>query len=108
LFSGESFANIKELKRILVRNHTRQFYRTLAEKLLIYALGRGLDYYDVETVDQLVERLEKADGRAWALLLGVVESAPFQRRRPDPEAGGAPTPPSHGQQAQARQTYENQ
>ena len=48
---------------------------------MIYALGRGLEYYDEFTLDQIVERLTKADGRPSALLLGIVESAPFQKRR---------------------------
>jgi hypothetical protein len=81
LITGESFNNIQELKHILVTKHSRDFYTTVTEKLLIYALGRGLDYYDVETVDEIVARLEKADGRVSALISGVVESAPFQKTR---------------------------
>jgi hypothetical protein len=81
LITGETFSNVKELKRIIVKDHCSDFYRTVTEKLLTYALGRGLEYYDVETVDQIVARIEKANGRASALLAGVVESAPFQRCR---------------------------
>jgi len=81
LTSGESFANVKELKRLLVADHATDFYRTLAEKMLTYALGRGLEYYDVETVDSIVARLETSHGRPSALLSGVVESAPFQKCR---------------------------
>jgi len=81
LVTGETFANIRELKRVLVRNHARDFYRTLTQKLLTYALGRSLDYYDAETVDQIVDRIEKSGGRPSALLAGIVESAPFQKTR---------------------------
>jgi len=81
LLTGESFTNIQTLKHILATEHRLDFYRTLTEKLLTYALGRGVEFYDVQTVDQIVERLEKADGRFSALLMGVVESAPFQKRR---------------------------
>ena len=81
LLTGEKFANIRELKHILVQEHAEDFYRTLTEKMLIYAVGRGLDYYDVETVDQIVNRIEKSNGRASALLSGIVESAPFQKCR---------------------------
>jgi hypothetical protein len=81
LTTGESFANIKELKHLLVTHHATDFYRTLTEKMLTYALGRGLDYYDVETVDQIVARLQAANGRPSALLAGVLESAPFQKCR---------------------------
>jgi len=81
LLTGENFSNFKELKHILAQKHAEDFYRTLTEKMLTYALGRGLDYYDVETVDQIVSRIEKSNGRASALLSGIVESAPFQKSR---------------------------
>jgi hypothetical protein len=84
LITGESFSNVKELKAILVKDHYEDFYRTVTEKLLTYALGRGLEYYDVETVDQIVKRIEKANGHASALLAGVIESAPFQKCRKQP------------------------
>jgi hypothetical protein len=53
---------------------------------LTYALGRGLEDYDVETVDQIVNRIEKANGGANALLMGVIESVPFQKCRKTPAA----------------------
>lgn len=81
LLSGESFHDVRELKKILTKNHREDFYRCLTEKLLTYALGRGLEYYDVPTVDQIVERLSREEGRFSALLLGIIESAPFQKRR---------------------------
>ncbi len=89
LTTGESFANVKQLKRLLVTNHAKDFYRTLTEKMLTYALGRGLEYYDVETVDRIVARLEAAHGRPSALLAGVVESAPFQKCRKPPSVSAA-------------------
>ena len=81
LITGESFNGVRELKQMLVQNHAVDFYRTLTEKLMTYALGRGLEYYDVETVDQIVDRLMQANGRPSALVMGIVESAPFQRTR---------------------------
>jgi hypothetical protein len=81
LISGEAFHDVRELKKILVTRHATDFYRCLAEKLLTYALGRGLEYYDTESVDIIVDRLQKNDGRFSSLLLGVIDSAPFQRRR---------------------------
>jgi len=81
LLTGETFRNARDIKTILKKNHTTDFYRCLAEKMLTYALGRGLDYHDVETVDQIVDRMNREDGRFSALLSGIVESAPFQRRR---------------------------
>ncbi len=86
LITGESFTNIRELKSALVKNHYKDFYRTVTEKLLIYALGRGLEYYDTETSDQIVARIEVAGGRPSALIAGVIESAPFQKMRtPEPD-----------------------
>jgi len=81
LLSGESFTNVQELKKILANNHATEFYRTMTEKLLTYALGRGLEYYDVAAVDVIVERLEKSKGRPSELLAGIIESAPFQKTR---------------------------
>lgn len=81
LISGEEFKTVQELKRILVANHQHAFFQCLTEKLLTYALGRGLEYYDTETVDQIVARLVKEGGKPSALFLGIVESAPFQKRR---------------------------
>jgi hypothetical protein len=81
LITGESFRNIREVKQTIVTQHRLDYYRCLTEKLLTYALGRGLEYYDVETVDRIVDSLDKANGRFSALLAGVINSAPFQRTR---------------------------
>jgi hypothetical protein len=81
LITGESFHDIREVKRALVQNHRLEFYRCLTEKMLTYALGRGLEYYDVETVDRIVQALAKANGRFSALLAGIIDSAPFEKTR---------------------------
>lgn len=85
LITGESFQGVRALKSILTDRYHGLFYRCLTEKLMTYALGRGLEYYDEYTIDQIVERLEQEDGRILALIVGIVESAPFQKRR-KPEA----------------------
>ena len=81
LITGETFRSVSELKRILVTGHRADFYRTISTKLLTYATGRGTEYYDVETIDRIVKRLEDDDGKFSALLLGVIDSAPFQKMR---------------------------
>jgi uncharacterized protein DUF1592/uncharacterized protein DUF1588/uncharacterized protein DUF1585 len=81
LQTGEKFENIQELKHILLTQYRQDFYRCFTEKLLTYALGRGLTYDDVDTVDHIVDRLEQENGRFSALLTGMVESAQFQKRR---------------------------
>ena len=81
LITGEPFKGIADLKHILRDERHDDFYRCLTEKLLTYALGRGPEATDIETVDQIVARLDREGGRASVLLMGVIESAPFQRRR---------------------------
>lgn len=87
LITGETFADVRELKHLLATKHRRDFYYSLTERLLTYALGRGLDTYDVTTVDQLVDQLDASGGKPSALLQGIVNSAAFQQRRePNPAA----------------------
>ncbi len=81
LITGESFRDIFALKAILKESRRQDFYRCLAERFLTYALGRGLEYYDQQTLDDLVRQLNENDGRFSALLKGVIQSAPFQRQR---------------------------
>jgi hypothetical protein len=81
LLTGEKFSGIDDLKKTIAGQRRLDFYRCIAEKLLTYALGRGLDYYDEHTVDQIVEQLERGNGKFSALLMGVIESAPFQKQR---------------------------
>lgn len=88
LITGETFQDIRELKKILATSRRDDFYRCLAEKMLTYALGRGPEYYDVEAIDQIVARIHRDEGRFSALLMGVVESAPFQKRRIEVKAAG--------------------
>ena len=84
LVTGETFADVRELKHVLATAHREDFYHAFSEKLLTYALGRGLEYYDTDTIDQLVSRLDETQGRPSALIRGIIESAPFQQRRQDP------------------------
>jgi len=75
----------------LIEKHRMEFYRTLTEKLMTYILGRGVEYYDVPTVDAIAEKLDQADGRFSTLLFGVLESAPFQQRRVTPNSSSRDT-----------------
>jgi hypothetical protein len=84
LITGESFATVRELKHILAHDRRLDFYRCLTDKLLTYAIGRGTEYYDIETIDQIVRRLDRENGRFSALLMGIIESAPFQKMRTPP------------------------
>ena len=55
---------------------------------MTYALGRGLEYYDVEAVDRIVDALDREGGRMSVLVEGVIDSAPFQHRRSTSPAAG--------------------
>ncbi len=57
------------------------FAKAMTEKMLIYALGRGLEGYDRPVVNQVVSRLATDQYRISSLVLGIVNSVPFQERR---------------------------
>jgi late competence protein required for DNA uptake (superfamily II DNA/RNA helicase) len=65
------------LRAALVK-YSPQFVRVVTEKLMIYALGRGTEYYDMPLVRSIVHQAEKNQNRFASLVLGVVRSAPFQ------------------------------
>ena len=62
-------------------SHPDRFVRTLTEKLLTYALGRGLEYYDMPAVRRIVREAAQNNYRVSSLILGIVDSLPFQMRR---------------------------
>jgi hypothetical protein len=81
LATGEPFSGPIELARVIATERQSDFYRCLSQKLLTYALGRGLEYYDRPTLRALVAGLQRDHGRLQTLILGIVESPPFQMRR---------------------------
>ncbi len=81
LISGERFDGVRALKHILVTERRDDFYRCLTTKMLTYALGRGPEPCDVPAIDAIVERLQRENGRLTAIVIGIIESAPFQKRR---------------------------
>ena len=81
LVSGEKFASPAELRAILIKQKREDFIRCLAEKLLTYALGRGLEHYDKCALEQITKGLEQGDYRFAALVSEIVKSTPFQKRR---------------------------
>jgi hypothetical protein len=80
LISGESFNGAAELEHLLADKKRDAFLRCLSEKMLTYGLGRGLEHYDRPATDGMVKQLEK-DPRFSTLVLGVVDSVPFQMER---------------------------
>jgi hypothetical protein len=84
LADGQSFAGPAELLEILTKDPKDRFLRASASKMLTFALGRGLEYYDRPALDSIVSRTKEDDGRIHSLIHAVVESVPFQYRRNSP------------------------
>jgi mono/diheme cytochrome c family protein len=77
---GSTFEGPEGLRKVLLSDPDR-FVRLLAEKMLTYALGRGLEYYDMPAVRKISRDTARNNYRASALILGVVNSRPFLMRR---------------------------
>ena len=71
---------IIDLKQV-VKDRKELFLRCLTEKMLTYALGRGLEYYDRSTVDRIVAQLEAGGYRSSVMITEIVKSDPFRLRR---------------------------
>jgi hypothetical protein len=76
---GRTFRTPAELKALLKQDRD-VFARAMTEKLLIYALGRGLERYDRPTVTAITGQLPAQDYRFSALVMAIVNSLPFQNR----------------------------
>jgi hypothetical protein len=78
--TGESIRNPGDLIRVIRDNKSERFVRTLTEKLMVYALGRGLEYYDRCAVDKVIAAAATEDYRMQSLIYYIVISDPFQRK----------------------------
>jgi mono/diheme cytochrome c family protein len=78
-YHGKMVGSPKEFREALL-GQGGEFVRTVVEKMLTYALGRGLSYHDAPVVRQLVRALRENEYRWSTLLTGIVESAQFQMR----------------------------
>ena len=78
--NGVTFTGLEGLRDVLT-SRQQQFVGTVAERLMSYALGRGIEYYDRPTLRRIV-RETAADGFRWSsVIMGIVSSTPFQMRR---------------------------
>ena len=77
---GRQFVGPADLERALLAR-PELFVQALAEKLLVFALGRGVEYYDGPAIRKIVAEAKADDYRFSRLMLGVVESEPFQMRK---------------------------
>ncbi|TWU44617.1 hypothetical protein Poly51_60490 [Rubripirellula tenax] len=77
---GTAFNGVEDLKRLLSTERRDAFVRCLAEKMLIYALGRGTEYYDKCAIDKIMADVRRADYQFAYLLAAIIESDPFQKQ----------------------------
>jgi hypothetical protein len=78
---GVQFQGPAGLKKLLATSYSYQFETTVTEKLLTYALGRGLEYYDKPAVRSIIRQAAPDNYRMSALITAIVKSTPFQMRR---------------------------
>jgi hypothetical protein len=93
LVDGTPVDGPADLRRALV-GRSEVFVKTMTEKMLMYALGRPVEYHDMPTVRSIVRGAREEDYRLSSIVLGVAESLPFRMRvksapgpGSEPEAG---------------------
>ncbi|WP_442506530.1 DUF1592 domain-containing protein [Novipirellula sp. SH528] len=77
---GTQFEGVEDLRELLSSQRSEQFVRCLAEKMLIYATGRGTEYYDKCAIDKVMQELKGNQYRFAYLIVAIIESEPFQRQ----------------------------
>jgi mono/diheme cytochrome c family protein len=80
LADGSTFTGVEGLERALLQR-PELFAGALTEKLLIFALGRGVESYDAPAIRHVVRQAQADHYRFSALVLGIVNSTPFQMRK---------------------------
>jgi hypothetical protein len=84
-WKGETIDSPRAFREALLASGD-EFILTVIEKLMTYALGRGVDYYDAPTIRRIARDLARDDYRWSSLVLGIVGSDPFQMRRAPDDA----------------------
>jgi hypothetical protein len=79
LSDGSKVSGAADLRRMLLARQD-QFVATLTEKLFTYALGRGVEYYDMPTIRAIVREAARNNYRFSSLILGIARSVPFQMK----------------------------
>jgi len=79
LWDGTKVNGPVELRRALLR-YSPAFVRNMTEKMMTYALGRGVEYFDMPVIRSIVRDADKNQDRFSSIVLGIVKSAPFQMR----------------------------
>jgi hypothetical protein len=77
---GTQFDGVGDLKRLLSTQRKDDFARCLAEKMLVYAIGRGTEYYDKCALDQIMLYVRQNEYKFAYLIAGIIMSDPFQKQ----------------------------
>ena len=84
LWDGTKVNGPVELRQALLK-YSPQFVRMITEKLMTFSLGRGVEYQDMPVIRSIVRDADKDDDRFLAILMGIINSAPFQMRTKEVE-----------------------
>jgi len=87
MFTGDKVSGPASLRQALLKR-PEVFVGVVTEKLMTYALGRGVEYYDMPAIRAVLQRAAKDDYRWSSLVMGIVESTPFQMKKKSPEGEG--------------------
>ena len=79
--NGAPFKDAGEFREGIMTAYKAEFLSTMTRKLTTYALGRGVEYYDMPAIRKIVREAADKDYRWSALVMGIVKSMPFQMRR---------------------------
>jgi mono/diheme cytochrome c family protein len=82
--NGVKFNGPAELRKVLL-SHPEQFANTVTDRLLTYALGRGVEYYDQPAIRKITREAASNNYKWSSLILGIVNSTPFQMRMSKPQ-----------------------
>jgi hypothetical protein len=80
LYDGTDFRGVAGLQKAIL-NHPELFVNTLSEKLLTFAIGRGVAYYDAAALRKIVRESKAQDYRFSSIVMGIVNSTPFRMRK---------------------------
>lgn len=78
--NGTKFLGPEGLQKTIRTEMREKFIRCVTEKMMIYALGRGLEYYDDCAIDEVVQKIKESNYKFSSLMIGIAESAPFLSR----------------------------
>ena len=77
---GTKFNGVDDLKKLFSSSRRDQFVRCLTDKMMIYAIGRGTEYYDKCAIDQILLHVKRHDYKFAYLISGIIQSDPFQKQ----------------------------